>query len=290
MTKPWVFEGLKPADIADRIGELGAAYREYGVVVMPGLLTGDPDFKGFLDGVRFLLRKVFERHGLGLEPDTDIGDAIARLKGVAPLDGRIVADMGTQPNKLVAANRVKFADFVQVLLREVFGPEAVIATPQAGDTLHLFMPGEEFHRYSLPIHQDYQYLMQSPRQATLYLGLSKPYDGVGGLEYWPGSQRLGVLACDRNENGSFRVVDGEARMEGFPLERYMWEVGDVSLFDSLMCHRSIPNTSPDRGRSVQIFRFSDLNDPVAETYDWRSTTYERRGVAFETVHSELFKS
>lgn len=150
------------------------------------------------------------------------------------------------------------------------------------------MPGEEFYRYNLPIHQDYQYLMQSPRQATLYIGLSSLVADVGGLEYWPQSHRLGVLPTDRNENGSYRVVNGDELMKDFPREHYLWDVGDVSLFDSLLCHRSIPNTSPNCGRSVQIFRFSDLNDPTAERYNWRSTTYERRGVSFETENQELY--
>ena len=290
MSHPWVFAGLKPADIPGRLGDLGAAYRQHGLVVLPGLLVEDPDFQGFLEGVRYLLGRIFARHGETLKPGVDIGDAIVRLKQIAPLDGQIVADMGTQHNKLAAANRVKYADFVMHLLSEVFGSQAVIATPQAGDTLHLFMPGEEFHRYNLPIHQDYPYLMQSPRQATLYLSLSREHDGVGGLEYWPGSQRLGVLPADRNEHGSFRVVDGEALMSSFPCVRYSWAVGDVALFNSLLCHRSIPTTSRDRGRSVQIFRYSDLNDPTAEAYDWRSTVYERRGVTFETAHSDLFRS
>jgi hypothetical protein len=56
-----------------------------------------------------------------------------------------------------------------------------------------------------------------------------------------------------------------------------------------MCHRSIPSTGPDRGRVVQIFRYSDLRSPVAESYDWRSATYARRAADFETLHPDLFR-
>jgi len=289
MRQPWEFPGLKPADIANNLDELGECYAQHGIVVMPGLLAGDADFQRYLGAIRFLFTRIFARYDQSVEADEDIGVLLARLKGFAPLDGRIVADMGTQQNKFVAGNRLKFAEFVTKLLERVYGEEAVLATPQAGDTLHFFMPGEEFHRYNLPIHQDYQYLMQSPRQTTLYIGLSKPFPNVGGLEYWPGSHRLGVLHNERNENGSFRVVDGEQLMKDFPRKQYMWDVGDVSLFDSLLCHRSIPNTSADFGRSVQIFRFSDLNDATAEKYDWRSTTYERRSARFENEHPELYR-
>lgn len=286
---PWVLEGMKPPDVAGRIGEIEASYREHGVAVMPGLLVGDPDFERYLADLRFLYSRIFAWHGQAVGPADDLGDIVARLKELAPLDGRIVADIGTQPNKMVSANRVKFADHVTRMLYAAFGGDgAILATPHAGDTLHHFMPGEEFHRYNLPIHQDYQYLMQSPRQATLCIGMSRPYDDVGGLEYWPGSHKLGVLPSDRNENNSFRVVDGDRLMRAFSCESYFWDVGDVALFDSLLCHRSIPNTSVDRGRVVQLFRFSDLRHPDAEKYGWRSTIYQRRGASFEVEHRDLY--
>ena len=287
MRKPWIIEGARIGDIASRMDEIAAAYAAHGLVVFPGLLEGDPLLVRFLDDVRYLFGRIMARHGAGVAEDEDLGDIIVRLQRVAALEGRVVADMCTQHNKLVEANRLKYNDFVVQLLEMAFGPGAVLATPQSGDTLHLFMPGEEFHRYNLPVHQDFQYLMQSPRQATLYLGLSKPYRDAGGLEFWPGSQNLGVLACDKTETGAFRVLDAERRLSGYPCEQFYWEVGDVGLFDSLMCHRSIPNTSTDHGRVVQIFRYSDLRDADAETYDWRSSVYERRGVNFEDVFPDL---
>ena len=279
---------MRPADVPRRIDEIRATYEAHGVVIFPGMLAGEPALQGFLRDLRYLFERVLARHGQALPASEDLGDALVRLKGCAALDGRIIADIGTQPNKLLEANRLKYSDLAMQLVRMAFGEDAVIASPAAGDTLHLFMPGEEFHRYNLPVHQDYQYLMQSPRQATPYVGLSQPHPGVGGLEYWPGSQRLGVLKSGLNANGSFEVVDAERLMAQFPTESYAWEVGDVSLFDSLMCHRSIPNSTPDRGRIVQIFRYSDLRDAVAETFDWQSTTYPRRGVSFQDTHPELF--
>lgn len=286
---PWVFPGLAPEDIPARAADIRAAYERYGVVIFPGMLIRHPALHGFLAATRYLFRRLFARYGGEVADDEDLGDILVRLKAIAPLDGRIVADMGTQHNKFVEANRLKYADFVMQLLALAFGPDAVLATPQAGDTLHLFMPGEEFHRYNLPVHQDYPYLMQSPAQATLYLGLSRPYPGAGGLEYWPGSQRLGVLPCGFNATGAFEVADHAQTLANFPIHQFYWDVGDVGLFDSLMCHRSIPNCVEDRGRVVQIFRYSDLRHVAAETYEWRSSHYERRGARFEDAHPELFR-
>lgn len=285
---PWILRGLKPGDIPNHAGVIKVAYDRHGLVVFPGLLDGDPALNGFMDALRFLFDRILARHGERVSPGEDLGDILVRLRAIAPLDGRIVADIGTQPNKLVEANRLKYADFVMALLRMAFGDEAVLATPQAGDTLHLFMPGEDFHRYNLPVHQDYPYLMQSPRQATLYLGLSRPHPDAGGLEYWPGSQRLGVLKCGLNAHGAFEVADAERVLSEFPRRQYYWEVGDVGLFDSLMSHRSIPSVAPNMGRVVQIFRYSDLNCAEAEAYDWRSAVYARRGASFEEEHADLF--
>jgi hypothetical protein len=290
MRRDWIFEGLTPADIAPRAAEIAAAYAEHGMVVFPGLLTGDAYFNRYLADIRYLLGRVLARHGEGVAPDEDLGDLVVRLKSVAPLEGRDVADLGTQPNKFVSANQLKHADFVVRLVRLALGEEAVLACPQAGDSLYFFMPGESFHRYNLPVHQDYQYLMQSPRQTTLYLGLSRPHDDAGGLEVWPGSQKLGVLACDKNENDHYQVTDAERLLQGLGCERYRWQVGDLGLFDSLMCHRSIPNTSADHGRVVQIMRYSDLRDPESERYAWASRVYPRRGVTFEETNPELVRA
>ena len=288
MSNRWIFPDMQVTDIPHRLDTIADAYREYGVVIFPGMLKGHPALRGFIASLRYLFVRVLARHGVVAGAEDDLGDLLVQLGRIAPLDGRIVADIGTQPNKLVEANRLKYADFVAVLLRKVFGDDAVLATPHAGDTLHLFMPGEEFHKYNLPVHQDYQYLMQSATQATLYLGLSKPYPGAGGLEYWPCSHRNGVLKSNYNSNGSFQVIDAENILAGLACESYFWEVGDVSLFDSLLCHRSIPNSTKDRGRIVQIFRYSDLRDKIGESYDWRSTVYPRRSVRFEDIHPDLF--
>jgi hypothetical protein len=285
---PWIFDDMSPAQIAGKLDVIGAAYAEYGVVLFPRLLKQDPLLSGFIGSVRYLFARILAKHGEKVASHEDLGDLLVRLRRVAPLEGRAIADMGTQPNKLVEANRLKYSDLVLQLLGAAFGPDAILATPHSGDTLHLFMPGEEFHKYNLPIHQDYQYLMQSPTQATLYLGMSTPHEGVGGLEFWPGSHKLGVLQSDRNEHGSFRVIQGERVLKDLEMVEYFWDVGDIALFHSLLCHRSIPNRTPDRGRVVQLFRFSDLRDPVSESFQWRSTVYERRSVKFEEVHPDLF--
>ncbi|MEO0394274.1 MAG: hypothetical protein AAF213_13715, partial [Pseudomonadota bacterium] len=51
---------------------------------------------------------------------------------------------------------------------------------------------------------------------------------------------------------------------------------------------SIPNTTSDHSRIVQIFRYSDLNDDVARGYDFGSAVYPRDGLVYEQEHPDLF--
>jgi hypothetical protein len=213
--KGWLFAGLTPGDIPARAAEIGAAYQRHGVVVFPGLLAGNPALDGFLAALRYLFGRILARYSEGVGENEDIGDILVRLKAIAPLDGKIVADMGTQHNKLIEANRLKHADFVMALLRLAFGPDAVLATPQAGDTLHLFMPGEEFHLQPA----DPPGLSLPDAVAAAGDALSRPLQALSGrrrLEFWPGSQRLGVLPCGLNAHGAFEVKDAAQTLAGFP--------------------------------------------------------------------------
>ena len=286
--KPWVYHNLSINDALTKIDELVEIYHEYGIVVIPGCLSNEETYRQYLSDVRTIFSQILQRYNISLDVNSDLADALVELSKAAPADARIISDLGTQPNKFISANRLKYSDFIVKFMYKLFGENAILTTPSAGDTLHLFMPGQAFHKYSLPIHQDYQYLMQSPKQATFYLGLSKAKQNCGGLEYWPKSHKLGILKSCRNEHGSFKVSDEDYVKNNFSSEEFFWNPGDIAIFDSLLSHRSIPNTSTDAGRVVQIFRYSDINNDVSKQYNWRSTVYPRRSVQFEDEHASLY--
>jgi ectoine hydroxylase-related dioxygenase (phytanoyl-CoA dioxygenase family) len=163
-----------------------------------------------------------------------------------------------------------------------------MVTPQAGDTLHFFPPGDVFHQYNLPPHQDYQYLMQSPSQITFYMGLSDYKENVGGLRIWEKSHQLGILKSHKNKFGAYEITNYEEALKNHHFFDYMWNDGDFGIFNSLLAHSSIPNMALDASRVVQIFRFSDINNKISESFDYRSTCYNRRSVFFSDVHSDLY--
>lgn len=287
--RPYIIENVTLNDLTDCRQEFAELYKKYGVVIFPGLLKGQSFFEQYLENLRFVFRKILARHRVEPKGTEDLGELLVLLDKVRAMDGKIITDLGTQNNKFFSFNQLKYSDFVAGVLAAIFPDDAVPATPQSGDTLHFFAPGEKYRPYNLPIHQDYQYLMQSPEQVTFYLGLSAYHEGVGGLNFWEGSHKLGVLACGKNKHGAFEVTDGLKLMEGFTEVSHHWNPGDFAFFDSLLCHRSIPNQTTQHGRVVEIFRFSNLNNPTAEEYNWYSTAYNnRRGVEFVSECPELF--
>ena len=289
MRKEYILENLTPSSIIQSKKKIKELYREFGVVIFPKLLLEDFDFLRYINHLGWIFDEILRRHTSGKIP-ADFGDKLTLLNKLSPLDGKILTDLGTQPNKFNSFNHIKYSGWLNDLLVELFGEQAVLVTPQAGDTLHFFAPGEAFRRYNLPPHQDYQYLMQSPSQLTCYLGLSNYKADVGGLSFWERSHSLGVLRSNKNNFGSYEVSDYENILSDFESADFFWNPGDFAIFDSLLVHRSIPNYSVESGRVVQIFRFSDVNNDLSRKINYMSTCYERRSVKFEDVHPSLIEN
>ena len=288
MRKDYILENFTSLSVIQNKRQISELYNHFGVVIFPKLLSEDFFFRGYVNDLSRIFDEVLSRHTNDGKP-RDLGDKLALLNSLSPLDGKILTDLGTQPNKFNSFNLIKYSVWLNDLLLELFGNEAIMVTPQAGDTLHFFAPGEAFRRYNLPPHQDYQYLMQSPKQITCYLGLSDYKADVGGLAFWEGSHKLGVLKSHKNNFGSYEISDYENILCDFELSEFFWNPGDFAIFDSLLVHSSIQNFSVENGRVVQIFRFSDANNDTSRKINYRSTCYERRGVKFEDVHPNLFE-
>lgn len=284
--KEYILPSYNPEILLDNKKLVSELYYEYGAVIFPDFFKDDKIFHSYIDDLNWVFNEVISRH-TGNSTPKDLGDKLVLLNKLNALDGKVIANLGTQPNKFNSFNQIKYSSFIDFVLREIYKDKPVLSTPQSGDTLHLFAPGNEFRRYNLPPHQDYQYLMQSPDQITFYLGLSSYKEDVGGLRLWEKSHKLGVLPTTTNEFGSFEVVDSNFVLKDYEVFDYNWNVGDFGFFDSLISHCSIPNVSSDSGRIVQIFRFSNLNNLVAKSYDFKSCVYQRDGILFSDFHSSL---
>lgn len=281
--------------IPDAIEALAPIYRQHGVLVFPGLLRDDPDFLAYRADIAKLANVLLARTGsAGAPGGTDAPLPLERaLTTLASRDRAAVGklfDLGTRPAKLLSAQRLKIHPAILALTTMAFGKDALIASPSQSDTLHIFPPGEENWRYNLPEHQDYPYLLQSPRQVTFWVNFSSFAPDVGGLTFWAGSHRLGVLRQQRNEHGHFKTVITPGELAPFKQVDYTADVGDIVLMNSLTVHRSIVNRTTDGTRVVQLFRYSDLTDPQSLRMQWGSAEFRGGGLTFEAAHPDLLVS
>lgn len=283
----YVLKGFNPERLVDEIARITQLYYEYGVVIFPGFFGADNEFCRFTQDLSWVLDAVISKYS-DVKPPVDLGDKLSLLAKLNIADGKIITDLGTQPNKFNSFNLIKYSSWIDALLKTLFPNDAIMATPQAGDTLHFFPPGEEFHRYNLPPHQDYHYLMQSPEQITFYIALSEHRDKVGGLKIWEKSHTLGIMDATKNKFGAFEIFNSEHVLKNLQVFTYEWNSGDFAIFNSLLAHSSVPNISTEDSRIVQIFRFSNINNSTAKSYNYRSTSYERRSVLFADYHAKQY--
>ncbi|MGH9429004.1 MAG: phytanoyl-CoA dioxygenase family protein [Terriglobia bacterium] len=285
--KPHIFEGASVEQVMRDVGPLAEVYHECGALAFPGLLRDDPLFLAYLHDLEDLARTLLcEVRSTGVE-DLDLADSITALAAAdRPSVGRIF-DLGTRPAKLMSGQSLKLHPLLTALTSAAFGPGALIASPSQSDTLHLFPPGQANWRYNSPLHQDYPYLLQSPRQITFWINFGRYIPEVGGVTYWPGSHKLGVRKQRKGEFGTLVAAVEESELSAHEQQDHFADVGDVLVMNSLVLHRSIKNQTTDGSRIVQLFRYSDLRHPQAVQLRWVSAEFQNGGAAFAAAHPDL---
>jgi 1-deoxypentalenic acid 11beta-hydroxylase len=266
---------------------LARVFEESGVVILRGYLAESPAYRAYLAELRQLFAVLARRLGVPAE-EPGLGRQIATVFAADNYYPRYVHDLGTHPMKLVSGNLLKFSDAILAPVRAIFGDDAILASPTGSDNLLFFFPGDKFKKYSLPLHQDFPYIMQSARQLTVWIPLTEPAPGVGGFVAWPGSHQAGVRPQKPGPTG-LEVQVSPAELASIEPVIIEGRPGDVVISHSLLVHKSAPNTSVDELRAVQLFRFSDLRTAEAERYFWQSTSYSggKGSISFAEAYPEL---
>lgn len=282
------FPDMRLDSVDDGVPEFRERFERDGIVVLPGFLRNDPLFNDFLGDLRRLATRLSEMAGV---PDDGTADLSDQLTAIARENCKLVGkiyDLGTRPNKLLSGMLLKLHPAFLEMTRAVFGVSGtpVIATPTLSDTLHVFPPGADSYRFNLPIHQDYPYLLQSPNQVTFWVSLSRKQKDVGGMTAWAGSHKLGICAQRRDANRHLECVTDGIDLGRYEEIRVDADLGDVVVFHSNILHRSEKNYSSGGTRIVQLFRFSDLNDPEALRIGWDSADVTQTARKFEDVYPE----
>jgi hypothetical protein len=288
----YIFPNYSIEKFLKNLDELVKVFNKFGVIILPGLLNSEKNYLNHMHELDGVFDDIINRHLNKNSRGLEIGEKLTLMASINPSYGKIISNLGSQPNKFFSFNQLKHSYFLRAFLQKVWGEEkSLIVSPPAGDTLHLFPPIKDFQKYNLPPHQDYQYLMQSPAQITMYYGISKNHKDVGGLRIWEKSHRLGILKSTKNKHGAFEIHDHKEVLRDFSFKDYNWNRGDFGIFDSLLAHSSIPNQTKNRSRIVQIFRFSNINNDIARSYDFAPKTYarEHHSKDFEEIHKNLYE-
>lgn len=273
--------------IADGIARLAPIYAEHGALVFPGLFRDDPDFVAYRDELARLANMMLDARRPQPGPALPFDEVLTELARLdRPAVGKLF-DLGTRPAKLLSAMRLKTHPAIVALCDMALGAGALLATPNQSDTLHIFPPGAENFRFNLPAHQDYPYLLQSPRQVTFWINFGAFAPDVGGVAFWAGSHGLGILPQRRNEHRQFKAEVTDEQLAPFPRFDVIAGAGDLVVMNSLTVHSSIENHTADSTRVVQLFRYSDLTDPQAIRMQWQSADFRGAGLTFEAAHPEL---
>lgn len=259
------------------------AFRREGVAVIRGFYKECPDFSTFIEELQRLAGELYLKE-LGM-PGPDSLEATLMALSAHRRDAAVpLYHLATQPMKLMSGNQLKSGARTIALLKLLLGNDALLGCTHGSDNMLAVPPGEEFDRYILPIHQDFPYQLQSQAQIAFWIPLSAYTEGVGGLRVWPGSQSLGLLPSCKNANGHFECVPEPGQIERFSPHELVWDKGDLVVLDAFMLHQGIPNTTRDKIRLIQIFRYTDLIHPSAATMQWYSVVYPRRGT---TLNAEF---
>ena len=282
-------EGVRYDNVAAHAQQLVEIFEEHGLVVLRGFFSGFAPYLRYVDDLRALFGALQRR--LGVEtPTGGLREDIAAVFAADNYFPRYVHDIGTHPMKLVSGNLMKYSDAVLTPVRAIFGERAIVASPSGSDNLLFFFPGNEFERYALPLHQDFPYIMQSARQLTVWIPLTDHAPGVGGFHAWPGTHRAG-LRVNKDGLTGLEVQVSPDELAGIEPIVVEGQPGDVVFSHSLLVHKSVPNTSTNDLRAVQLFRFSDIATEESVRYFWQSTNHRTTGkgsITFAEAYPELF--
>lgn len=268
---------------------LAEVYREWGVLYFPRLMQSDPALIAYRQDLHQLLLAQARKAALP--------ESVASLTFTALMEKLVEADpkwlmpiydIGTRPVKLLSGNLLKFDPRIQDISRTILGENALMATPSLSDTLLVHLPGEDFRKFDIPLHQDFPYLMQSAQQITYWCNFTASMADVGGMRVFPGTHKLGICKNyhDPNEGRYRAIVEHPQGIDAFPAMDIMGDEGTLVIQDALLLHGSLPNTSCHGVRLTQIFRYTNIATPESAAYDWQSAVHASRGISFEQVHPE----
>ncbi|NDE54573.1 MAG: hypothetical protein EB069_08330 [Actinobacteria bacterium] len=257
-------------------------FRKDGYLILKGALLKNDLFEKYLNDIRKLC--ILAAHGCNeVSSRYDLGEMLAALFHIEPAAPKKIFDLLATPTKLISGMQLKTCEQLLSIATTLLQAE-LLGYPAASDYAMMFMPGMKKAGNSYQEqHQDFPHLLQSPKQLTFWIPLSKHTDGNGGISIYAGSHSMGLLPFKYNAtNSHYEVHDLSVLKECVQVD---WDLYDLIILDSLVVHGTIANMSETTARATQLFRYSDLTHPVAVTSGWTST----RPTGNFTTAKEMYK-
>jgi len=268
--------------------EIYNKFWEYGVIHFPNFLKEDEPFNNYLNDLKSIANLIFFKHCKKFSAPDSLEDILSLSFQSNPQANVPLYHLGTQPNQLVSGNKLKSSEKLIKLTTWILGDDAILATPVSGDTLSGFHASKSLDHMVLPIHEDFPYILQSSRQITIWISLSHYHEDLGKLEFWLGSHKHGPHDFIKDKFNRFEAKVSDEQLAQFKHISVKWDFSDLIIMHTHMLHRGQINRSNDKTRLIQIFRYTDLMDPVARNYDWRSNVWDRPGAQEDKIY-ELYK-
>nr|WP_270166428.1 phytanoyl-CoA dioxygenase family protein [Paenibacillus sp. SYP-B4298] len=136
---------------------------------------------------------------------------------------------------------------IQYLMEQIFGEEALVV----GGTGFYKAPGSK----ELPMHQDNYDIGAAPgTSCAAWISLDRTAEVNGGMQFVPGSHRLGLLK-PRNPASSSVYAQSVPVPANYAVVSVETEPGDIILFNGNVLHGSHANTTSDRFRMSYVVHY-----------------------------------
>lgn len=220
-------------------------------------------FRGLQDAdrLRALRHDIFSvlMDGGWLVAGTNVDDGIADVSAQCTEGDPEYTKVYHQVQRLESFHRSGHWPEVLDIMTKVIGDGTVLPHPQK--ICRLWFP--KYTEHTTPIHQDYVHFQGSFDTYTCWAPVGDCPIELGGLAVSPGSHKprevrphhfslgAGLLAIDDDElSGQWHTTN--------------YAAGDTLIFNSLLAHRALPNTTEDRMRVSLDNRYQSVHIPIAE--------------------------
>lgn len=193
-----------------------------------------------------------------LEPGTPIDDGIARIGAQCTEGDPEYSGVYHQVQRLESFHASGHWPEILGFLDNIIDGDVL---PHPQKICRLWFP--QYTEHTTPIHQDYVHFQGSYDTYTCWAPVGDCPVELGGLAILPHSHKprevkthhfslgAGLLAIDEDDlEGQWRTTD--------------FEIGDTLIFNSLLVHQALPNTTENRMRVSLDNRYQSVDIPIAE--------------------------